>query len=75
MVVGIRSLVDRDLGDKPAWAALTAWSGVLFAHGVTALTLGVVPRPAAGRAHLPFILAPTQLGAGRAPGLVAVGTF
>jgi hypothetical protein len=75
LVVGIRTLADRDRGDKPAWAALTAWSGVLFAHGVAAFTVGVVPQPVAKRARLPFVLAPAQIGVHRAPGVVAVGAF
>jgi hypothetical protein len=77
VVVGIRALADRDVGDKPAWAALTAWSGVLFAHGVTNIALGAAgvraEKKAADRVRLPFVLAPTQIG--RAPGLVAIGAF
>jgi hypothetical protein len=78
VVVGIRALADREVGDKPAWAALTAWSGVLLAHGVTNVALGLA-RPRAPKedsdARLPFVLAPAQLGVYRAPGIVAIGVF
>jgi hypothetical protein len=75
IAVGVHALADPAIGDKPAWAALTAWSGVLFAHGVAAFVIGVVPQPAPKRARLPFTLAPAAIGVHRAPGLVAIGAF
>jgi hypothetical protein len=87
IAVGISRLVDPKGTDKGAWAALTAWSGALFVHGVASLVTGLQdkgeeeqqseqgddkPRDGAR-----FYLAPTIVsdGVARVPGIVAGGFF
>lgn len=65
----------------PGWAALTAWSGLLFAYGAGSVVINAVDAGAAeppDDARLPFSVVPqiTQDVRGdRAPGLMLVGQF
>lgn len=40
VVVGAVGLANDDAANRPAWGALTAWSGALLAHGVASIALG-----------------------------------
>jgi hypothetical protein len=86
LAVGVYELASPDRPYKATFAALTAWSGLLFVHGVASLAVGIKERraqeakerPAAwAPARLRLAIAPTVLTGGPAPAraLVLGGTF
>jgi hypothetical protein len=82
IATGIYKLADSSQTEKASWGALTAWSGVLFAHGAASFVVGLVEKPPppaepSQEARLPFTLAPILVGTGplSAPGIAAIGAF
>ncbi len=86
IAVGAYELASPGRPSKPAFAGLTAWSALLFAHGVASLVVGIRERRAEAEPDtrhareipaLPFTLAPTVLAGGPAPAraLVVSGAF
>jgi hypothetical protein len=83
IATGIYKLADPRIPGKGSWAALTAWSSVLFVHGTTSFIAGLArkaPPPEkeqAKAARRPFTLVPILTGTRtpHAPGIAVAGVF